>query len=188
MTPHEKQGIFSNPTLLLSCVWSEIRTKNGKCKERSGQRGGVAVVVGRGWKGTKTGQGRAAHIFPLLCFYSLRLTGNALRCFRESFLLQEKLSRLIIKPENRRVVGHDRARFLLMFLPDHSHIILLWLTIPYSFIKYSILFTFWEKTSLLENAAPRVALVTCLLPIVSPWNNCPWCISCAARTPALLVH
>lgn len=93
------------------------------------------TAVGRGWKGTKTGQGRAAHIFPLLCFYSLRLTGNALRCFRERFLLQEKLSRLIIKPENREVVGHDRVRFLLMFLPDHSHFILLSLSVPYSLLN-----------------------------------------------------
>lgn len=47
-------------------------------------RGSITGVGG--WGETKTGQGRATHIFPLLCFYSssLRLTGNALHCFHEN--------------------------------------------------------------------------------------------------------
>lgn len=179
-------------TSLCSRAASEVKLRPKMVNVRKGVAGGRGVAaVGRGWKGTKTGQGRAAHIFPLLCFYSspLRLTGNALRCFRERFLLQEKLSRLIIKPENRRVVGHDRARFFLMlarsflFHCDTAHCD--WW---YSFIKYSILFTFWGEASLLVNAAPRVALITHLLRIVSLWNNCPWFRSCAPHTPALLVH
>lgn len=81
------------PNFALELLMEWIRAKHGKCKERSGlARESQMRESDGGGGGGRTEQGRATHIFPLLCFYlsSLRLTGNALHCFHENFFFYGK--------------------------------------------------------------------------------------------------
>lgn len=113
-----KNRVFFNLALLLSYLWSKLRPKmvnarKGVVWPESHKREGVLRGIG-GWGETKTGQGRATHIFPLLCFYSssLRLTGNALHCFHENVF-----SSMVNVEQNRNRTEYAVRRWLRMLPP-----------------------------------------------------------------------
>lgn len=158
-----------------------------KCKKKEWpyrvRVGGGWWVGGGGLKGTKTGQGRAAHIFPPVRFYARlsRLTGNALHSFHENVfsftgnvLKKKKKKRL----ENRAVVD-GRARFLLLFLPKSFHYSLrrrtLW-RYPLCQLRNSCSLSEEKRVS----GASRCSKHSLASRIVCPWNQRQWFRSCSA--------
>lgn len=176
MTPHKKQDIFrlglcSQAAPEVTSGPKMVNVRKGVARQRERKRG---------WEWTKTGQGRAAHVFPLLRFYARpsRLTGNALHSFHENaFSFTGNVIKK--KKDESRAVVDGRAHFLPLFLPECFHYSLRRTTVQCNhFVKWGILFHFLRRD---ERAGPWCCSDNSLVSlIVSTWNQHRWFSSCSA--------